>query len=151
MNKYFKKFHRFSPKLGSIQSRQKYTYGNYAIRALAGFNFKKNQIEACRKAILKILKQENKLIDKKLSILANKKDYFCSLKIALFPNFAMSEKPKEVRMGKGKGAVSYYYFPVKKGRIVFELKNVTHTVALKCFSEIFHKVPKPLRLISSCY
>jgi len=134
-----------------VQSRQKFIYGNYSIRALAGFNFKKNQIEACKKAILKVLKQENKLIEKKLSILDNKKDYFCSLKIALYPNFAMSEKPKEVRMGKGKGAVSYYYFPVKKGRVIFELKNVTNITALTCFSEIFHKVPKPLRLVSSFY
>ena len=60
MNKQFKKFHRFLPLKGELQSRQKYTYGNYAIRSLDSFVFRKNQIEACKKAILKILKQENK-------------------------------------------------------------------------------------------
>lgn len=151
MNNYFKKFHKFRPGTGVLQSRQKLKYGSFAFVSLGSFFFKKNQIEACKKAIARILKLENKIIEKKISILSNKKDFFCACKFNLFPNFAMSEKPREVRMGKGKGAIAYNYFPVKKGRVILELKNVDKIIALKCFNEVFSKIPQPIRLISVKY
>ena len=151
MNKYYKKFHRFNVELGYNQSRQKFTNGSFFIRAMQSFIFKKTQIDACRKVLLKILKAENKLLEKKLEIFNNKKKLFGSLKICLFPDYPMSEKPKEARMGKGKGAVAYFYFPVARGRILFELNNVTERVAISCFNSISSKIPSRIRLVYGRY
>jgi len=150
MNKYYKKFHRFNVALGGNQSRQKFTNGSFFIRAVQSFIFKKTQIDACRKVLLKILKAENKLLEKKTGLYNNNKA-FGSLKICLFPSYPMSEKPKEARMGKGKGAVAYFYFPVARGRIIFELNNVTERVALSCFNSIFPKIPSRIRLAYGKY
>lgn len=151
MNKYYKKFHRYSASYSDKQSRQKLSTNSFCIRALHSFIFKKIQIDACRKILLKVLKAENKLLEKKLPIFYEKKRIFGSLKICLYPDFPMSEKAKEARMGKGKGAVSYFYFPVSQGRILFELQNVTKHVAMLCFNSVFPKIPKPVRLVAGHY
>ena len=41
----------------------------------------------------------------------------------------MTSKPTEVRMGKGKGAVSHYIAPVKPGTILFEIDGISANVA----------------------
>ena len=41
----------------------------------------------------------------------------------------ITSKPLEVRMGKGKGAVSHWVAPVKPGRVLFEVDGVPAAVA----------------------
>jgi len=41
------------------------------------------------------------------------------------PEIAITKKPKEVRMGKGKGAVKVWVANIKAGRILVEVQNVT--------------------------
>jgi large subunit ribosomal protein L16 len=40
--------------------------------------------------------------------------------IRIFPDFPITKKPSEVRMGKGKGNVSHWVANVKPGRILYE-------------------------------
>jgi large subunit ribosomal protein L16 len=47
----------------------------------------------------------------------------------LFPHIPVTSKPTEVRMGKGKGNISYWAMPIKPGKILFEIDGVTKTVA----------------------
>jgi large subunit ribosomal protein L16 len=42
-------------------------------------------------------------------------------RLHIFPDFVLTSKPKEVRMGKGKGAPSSKVCFVKKGQIIFQL------------------------------
>lgn len=57
------------------------------------------------------------------------KNYSLSQKIKLdlflFPDFVLTSKPKEVRMGKGKGTNLQKVAPVKSGQILFSI-NVFH-------------------------
>lgn len=51
-------------------------------------------------------------------------DYFgvygLNYKVNVFPDFWLTSKPKEVRMGKGKGSISKKIFFLKKGSIIFQ-------------------------------
>ena len=55
----------------------------------------------------------------------------------------MTQKPKEVRMGKGKGAVSHYIIRAEAGRILFELSNVDEIVARLALEKASKKLPVP--------
>jgi len=44
--------------------------------------------------------------------------------IRVFPDLGVSQKPAEVRMGKGKGSINHWVCPVKKGQILFELNGI---------------------------
>jgi len=41
--------------------------------------------------------------------------------IKVFPNVGISKKPREIRMGKGKGAVDHWIFKVKAGALLCEM------------------------------
>jgi large subunit ribosomal protein L16 len=42
--------------------------------------------------------------------------------IPVFPHIPVTQKPAEVRMGKGKGSVDYWMTRIKIGTIIFEIK-----------------------------
>jgi large subunit ribosomal protein L16 len=67
---------------------------------------RENAIEAARKAVRKAVRKAAKL-------------RFC-----LNPFLGVTEKPSEVRMGKGKGKLEYHAYPVAKGKILFELTGI---------------------------
>jgi large subunit ribosomal protein L16 len=45
--------------------------------------------------------------------------------IRIFPDIPVSAKPAEVRMGKGKGAVSFWACKVRPGTVIFEVMGVS--------------------------
>jgi large subunit ribosomal protein L16 len=49
--------------------------------------------------------------------------------IRIFPDKPITNKPAEVRMGKGKGNLEYWAAVVKPGRILFEIDGVSEEVA----------------------
>ena len=51
--------------------------------------------------------------------------------IRVFPDLGVSQKPAEVRMGKGKGQINHWVCPVKKGQILFEINGVSASLALQ--------------------
>ena len=53
----------------------------------------------------------------------------------------MTSKPTEVRMGKGKGAVSHYIAPVKPGTILFEIDGISANVAKIALMKAAKKLP----------
>lgn len=63
-------------------------YGRFGIRALKSTRLTVEQIEAARRVISRRLKKKTKIW------------------IRSFPNLPLTAKPKEVRMGKGKGNVN---------------------------------------------
>jgi large subunit ribosomal protein L16 len=63
--------------------------GTTALKALKAKRILPRQIEAARRVIAKKLTKKNKML------------------IRIFADTPVSQKPKEVRMGKGKGAVAF--------------------------------------------
>ena len=61
--------------------------------------------------------------------------------IRVFPDLPVTDKPAEVRMGKGKGAPEYWAVRVKPGRILFEVEGVDEAIAREGFALAAAKLP----------
>lgn len=86
----YRKWHKMRIKqINYSKGGSKLQYGRYGIRALKSTRLTVEQMEAARRIIAKRLKKKAKIW------------------IRTFPNIPITAKPKEVRMGKGKGNVDY--------------------------------------------
>ena len=99
------------------------TMGEFGLKATTRAWVKSMQLESARKAIVREMKRKGKLW------------------IKVFPQHSYSQKPPEVRMGKGKGDVAGYVAVVKPGRIIFEMSGVTEEVAKEAFRKAAQKLP----------
>ena len=61
--------------------------------------------------------------------------------IRAFPDISVSSKPAEVRMGKGKGAPSFWVCRVKKGQILFEMDGISFQLAKQASLLAYYKLP----------
>ena len=96
------------------------TYGNCGFKACASGRMTVKQIELIRKILLSTFHRRIKI-------------WFF-----IFPNNILTKKPKEVRMGKGKGAFFIVICCITKGKIIFEFlykKNVFHDL-----DQLFKKI-----------
>lgn len=98
-------------------------FGSYGLKGLGRKWLTDRQIEAARMAIVRYLKRKGKLW------------------IRIFPDKPITKKGTEVPMGGGKGTVDHYAFPLKPGRIIFELGGVTEEQAKEAFRRASHKLP----------
>jgi large subunit ribosomal protein L16 len=121
---------------GRSRKRQKETrgtelcFGSFGLQALEAKWLTTNQIEAARKAISKKVKKGGKMW------------------IRIFPDKPVTKKPPEVTMGSGKGSVDHYVFPVRPGRVIFEVDGVTRDVAESSLRQAGYKLPFRTRVIS---
>jgi large subunit ribosomal protein L16 len=67
----------------------------------------------------------------------------------VFPDLGVSQKPAEVRMGKGKGQINHWVCPVKKGQILFEINGVSASLALQAVQLAQHKLPLKTQFIQN--
>ena len=81
------------------------------------------QIESARRAIVKKTKRKGKLW------------------IRIFPDLPVTSKPTESRMGKGKGAVSYWVSRVSAGTTLFELCGLPTHIAIEALKSAGKKLP----------
>lgn len=69
------------------------------------------------------------------------------LQLKAFPDFPVSNKPTEVRMGKGKGAVEYWACKVKPGTTIFEISGADRVVAIKALESGASKLPVQVKIV----
>lgn len=106
----FKKLQKVFVKKNSFDyKRISLLYGTYGLKALEAIRLKEIQIESAKKTIKKIIKKTG------------------FLWVLVKANRPITQKPQQVRMGKGKGAYSYSVAIVQKGTILFELGGVKLT------------------------
>ncbi|MBI2594759.1 MAG: 50S ribosomal protein L16 [Candidatus Colwellbacteria bacterium] len=106
------------------------SFGSYGIQALEPSWLNSRQIEAGRRAITRSIKREGKVW------------------IRVFPDKPVTKRPPETTMGGGKGAVEYYVFPVRPGRIIFELDGVSEEKAKNALRSAGYKMPFKTKIIS---
>ena len=87
------------------------TEGQFGLQTLEAAAITGNQIEAARVAMTRYMKRDGKVW------------------IKIFPDKPVTRKPLGTRMGKGKGAVTYWVAVVKPGRVMFEIAGVPEDVA----------------------
>lgn len=105
-------------------------FGEYGLKALAPERITARQIESARRAITRHIKRAGKVW------------------IRIFPDVPVSQKPAEVRQGKGKGSPEYWACRVKPGRILFELNGVSHDIAKRAFELAAAKLPISTKFVS---
>ena len=106
------------------------SFGSHGIQALEPAWLNSNQIEAGRRAITRSIKREGKVW------------------IRVFPDKPITKRPPETTMGGGKGAVEGYVFPVRPGRIIFELDGVSDEKARTALRLAGHKMPFRTRIVA---
>jgi len=96
---------------GNTKGGSALNFGQFGLKVLEPNRVNAREIEAARRAITREMKRQGRVW------------------IRIFPDVPVSQKPVEVRMGKGKGAVEFWAARVAPGRIMFEIDGVPETVA----------------------
>ncbi len=105
-------------------------FGSYGLKAMEPERITARQIEAARRAITRHMRRTGKMW------------------IRIFPDLPVSQKPTEVRMGKGKGTPEYWCCRVKPGRIIFELEGVSQEIAREACERASAKLPIKTKFVS---
>lgn len=115
---------------GMSKSATTLDFGNYGLKATTAERITSRQIEAARRAITRHLRRAGKVW------------------IRIFPDVPVSQKPAEVRMGKGKGSPEYWACRVKPGKIMFEIDGVDEAIARDALTLAAAKLPVLTRFIT---
>lgn len=116
-------------------------FGKYAIKSLDHTRLKSSTIEAVRRAITRKLKRS--LVGDGMSKRGGQ------LWIRTYPDLSVTSKPLEVRMGKGKGSLSYWASRIKVGQILYEIDGVSCALAKEAALLAASKLPLRTTFIKS--
>jgi large subunit ribosomal protein L16 len=105
------------------------TTGNAGLKALENGRLTPKQLEATRRVITRKMNRTGKV-------------WF-----RVSPEIAISKKPQEIRMGKGKGLIKLWVAKVKTGKIIVEISNVSFEVAKDILKSASTKLPIKTLLI----
>ena len=98
-------------------------FGTIGLKAAESGTISSRQIEAARQSIMRKINRKGKLW------------------IRIFPSIPITQKPAEVRMGKGKGSVNFWSAKVSGGSLIVELCGVNKNTAISAFRTGGAKLP----------
>lgn len=105
-------------------------FGSFGLKAMKHARVTSNQIEAARKVMARYATKSGKVW------------------IRIFPDHPFTQKPAEVKMGKGKGDPVGFIAEVKPGRIMFEIDGVEAKVAAEALRKAGTKLPVKTKVVS---
>lgn len=123
----YQKYHK-GRALKKKQNTQSLSFGQFGLKSCCSWRLSAKTIEAVRRVITRQLKRQGKVW------------------IRVFPDIPVTKKPAEVRMGKGKGSLSYWIARIAKGQLLFEIDGVSFQQANEAMRLAAHKLPFPVRL-----
>ena len=86
---------------------------NLSLKAMSFGRITSKQLISIRQTIKKNIKKVGKIV------------------FHVFPQTPISKKPKEIRMGKGKGAVDHWISKIKVGQTICEIKTESFLIGIK--------------------
>ena len=105
------------------------SHGQFGLKTLEPGRITARQLEAARIAMTRYVKRGGRIWTR------------------IFPDKPITKKPAEVRMGKGKGNPEFWVAVVKSGRILYEMDDVTRSVAQEAFRLAGHKLPVATKFV----
>ncbi|MCP4648939.1 MAG: 50S ribosomal protein L16 [PVC group bacterium] len=114
---------------GRAIAGSKVSFGEFGLQALESTWLKNTQLEAARIALTRSVRRGGKIW------------------IRVFPDKAVSKKPAETRMGKGKGMPEYWVAVIKPGRVIFEIEGIPEDVAKNAMRLAASKLPIKTKFI----
>lgn len=129
----FRKWHvmRKNPAKMNFDTRGTYlSFGSFGLKAISPARIRSEQIESARKVISREIGKNGKMW------------------IRIFPDMPYTQKPAEVKLGKGKGDLAGYVAPVKPGRIIFEVDGIDEAMAREALRKGGTKLPIKTVIVS---
>lgn len=117
-----RKWHKGSSR-GVENRATEVNFGSFGLKALETRWITARQLEAARRYIIRYMKKGGKLW------------------IRVFPDKPVTFKGAEVGMGGGKGGVDHYVYPIRPGRIIFELDGLKEDVSRQALEGAGNKLP----------
>ena len=114
---------------GLAQRGSSVSFGEYGLKAIGRGRMTARQIEAARRAMTRRVKRGGQIW------------------IRVFPDKPITNKPLEVRQGKGKGNVEYWVAQIKPGKVLYEMEGVSEEVARDAFRLAAAKLPFPTKFV----
>ena len=114
---------------GNAMRGNQLAFGSFGIKSLDTCWITGRQIEAARVAVTRYMQRQGQIW------------------IRIFPDKPITKKPLDVRMGKGKGDVEGYVFPITPGRIIIEADGVPFAVAKEALRLAAQKLPVTTKLV----
>jgi|TARA_B110000438_G_scaffold40556_1_gene40488 large subunit ribosomal protein L16 len=108
---------------GLAQRGSTVSFGEFGLKATGRGRMTARQIEAGRRAMTRHVKRGGQIW------------------IRVFPDKPITNKPLEVRQGKGKGNVEYWVAQIKPGKMLYEMEGVTEEIAREAFRLAASKLP----------
>ena len=118
----FRKMHK-GRNTGLAQRGNTVAFGEIGLKSIDRGRMTARQIEAARRTITRRIKRGGKIW------------------IRVFPDKPITEKPLEVRMGKGKGPVEYWVAEIKPGKMLYEIQGVSEELAREALILASAKLP----------
>jgi large subunit ribosomal protein L16 len=131
-NKKFNKPFRYK-KFKNIKIYPKIIKGFFCLQLLEDLYFKKQYLISIIKAIKNVLRKKNILL------------------LRIFFDYIYTQKPIDVRMGRGKGNMAYKIYICKKGTILLELKTTKIYKVYKALKKASLKLPVKSHILKKNY
>ena len=104
-------------------------FGQFGLKAMEPGRITARQIEAARVTISRHVRRQGRVW------------------IRIFPDLPVSNKPAEVRMGKGKGSPEFWVAAVKAGRILYEMDGIDEELARGALERAAAKLPIRTKIV----
>ncbi len=108
---------------GLAHRGSKVSFGEFGLKSTSRGRITARQIEAARRAMTRHVKRGGKIW------------------IRVFPDKPITQKPLEVRQGKGKGNVEYWVCQIQPGKVLYEMEGVSEELAREAFALAAAKLP----------
>ena len=106
------------------------SFGSFGLKTISAARIRSEQLESARKVISREVGKNGKIW------------------IRVFPDMPYTQKPAEVKLGKGKGDLQGYCAPVKPGRIIFEVDGAPEAMAREALRKAGTKLPLTARVVT---
>jgi large subunit ribosomal protein L16 len=129
----YRKWHvmrRNPDRVGLATRGTEVSFGSYGLKATTAYRVRSNQIEAARKVLSRAMGKSGKIW------------------IRIFPDMPYTQKPAEVKLGKGKGDLAGYVVQILPGRVLFEIDGVTEVVAKEALRKAGTKLPVKSKVVA---
>ncbi len=126
----YRKHHRGRLK-GKAMRGNKIAFGDFGLQALEPCWITSRQIESGRRVLTRYVRRGGKLW------------------IRIFPDKPITMRPAGTRMGSGKGDPKYWVAVVQPGKIIYEMKGISETIARQALRIASYKMPTKTKFVSA--
>ncbi len=117
-----RKWHRGVTKGVETRATQ-LNFGSFGLKSMGTKWVTARQIESARRHIIRYMKKGG------------------TVWVRIFPDKPVTSKGEEVPLGGGKGGVHHYVYPIKPGRMIFEIEGLKEEMAREALKGAAIKLP----------